>query len=175
MLQWFRARYEIAGSGLFAVKRAIGSALTASKVQRSPVGDTGFDLSRSNIGMSPVCRKLLQRFEYDWIRQARRRNFQIIEDRLRGKAQLLERRLEKGVCPLFFPLLVKDKHAAAQALSQRGIETVEFWNEGDPEAEPGADAAFLRRHVLELPIHQDVTEQGAAFAADEALNLGLLL
>ncbi|HLH32075.1 MAG TPA: hypothetical protein VKY31_12805, partial [Terriglobia bacterium] len=112
---------------------------------------------------------------YDWIKETRRRNFQIIEDRIRGKAQLLERTLENGVCPLFFPLLVRDKHAAAQALSQRGIETVEFWNEGDPQNQPGADAAFLRRHVLELPIHQDVTQQGAAFAADEALKLGLLL
>ena len=33
---------------------------------------------------------------------------------------------DEGVCPLFFPVLVDDKHAAATALQKPGRNTVEF-------------------------------------------------
>ena len=64
-----------------------------------------------------------------------------------------------GVCPLFFPVLVRDKHDAAERLRARGVDALEFWNDScEPGGhEMGSDAQFLRRHVLELPIHQDLT------------------
>src|SRR6185436_14513035 len=102
MLQWLRSRHETAGRGLFAIKRAAGRALSAGRVHRVPVGNTGFDLSSVNVGMSPVCHSLLRRFEYDKIKEIRRRNFRIVEDRLRGAIKLLEKPLTDGVCPLFF-------------------------------------------------------------------------
>jgi perosamine synthetase len=174
MLQWLRMRYETTGRALFALKRAAGRALNAGRVRRAPVGNTGFDLSEVNLGMSPICQKLLRRFPYGRIKETRRRNFRILEDRLHGKISLLEKDLADGVCPLFFPLLVKNKHSASAALLQRGIETVEFWNEGDPEAcRDGSAAQFLRRHLLEIPIHQDVSADDAAFTADEILKLNL--
>ena len=37
--------------------------------------------------------------------------------------------LPDGVCPLFFPIVVGDKAAAARALQQRGVDALEFWNE----------------------------------------------
>ena len=174
MLQWFRMRYETTGRALLALKRAAGRALNAGRVRRARVGNTGFDLSEVNLGMSPICQKLLRRFPYGRIKETRRRNFRIVEDRLHGKMSLLEKDLADGVCPLFFPLLVKNKHSAAAALLQRGIETVEFWNDGDPEAcRDGSAAQFLRRHLLEIPIHQDVSADDAAFTADEILKLNL--
>jgi hypothetical protein len=104
----------------------------------------------------------------------RRRNFGIVEEILRGRVRLLDKPLDDGVCPLFFPLFVKDKSAAARALWTRGIETVEFWNEGDPDLDsPGAEAQFLRRHILEAPIHQDVTPEAAAYTAKSILDLGV--
>jgi len=83
--------------------------------------------------------------------------------------------LDEGICPLFFPLLVPDKHAAAQALWRRGIGAVEFWNYGDPEARGVGfeDAQFLRDHVLELPIHQDVGTAQVEYMADQVLRLQL--
>jgi perosamine synthetase len=176
MLQWVRARCDIGGRALFACKRAVGDALNAGKVHRTPVGDTGFDLSASNTGMSRVCERLLTRFHYNSIRETRRRNFKIVEEQLRGRVRLLEIELVQGVCPLFFPLLVKEKHAASIALLDRGIETVEFWNEGDRDAHcENSDAQFLRRHVLEIPIHQDMSAADAAFVADQIVKLDLCL
>jgi dTDP-4-amino-4,6-dideoxygalactose transaminase len=174
LLRWIRCRNEIVGSTLMAAKRTIGRTLTGAKVRRVPVGDTGFDISNVNVGMSPISRALLGRFEYDRIRETRRRNFKIVDERLKGHVALLDKPLNEGVCPLFFPLLVKNKQAAAATLAERGVETVEFWNQGDPESDqPGSPAEFLRGHLLELPIHQDVTPEAAQYAATEIIKLGI--
>jgi dTDP-4-amino-4,6-dideoxygalactose transaminase len=174
VLRWVRSRNEIIGRTLLAAKRAIGRTLTGANVRRVPIGDTGFDISTVNVGMSPICRRLLGRFGYEDIREKRRRNFKIVEDRLRGKVVLLDKSLDEGVCPLFFPLLVKDKQSAARALAKYGIEVVEFWNSGDPQSNrPGSPAEFLRRHLLELPIHQDVTPDAVEYSVNQILELGI--
>jgi dTDP-4-amino-4,6-dideoxygalactose transaminase len=176
MSQWFRMRYETTGRVLFAVKRAAGRTLNIARVQRTPVGNTGFDTSSANIAMSPVSRLLLRRFKYDVIKEARRRNFHFLEERLRGLALMLPRKLEDGVCPLFFPLLVQDKQRASRLLWEKGIDTVEFWNEGDPEArKAGTDAEFLRKHVLEVPIHQDLSLRQLEYVAEQIKKLAIVL
>ncbi len=174
LLRWVRSCNDVFGRTLLTAKQAAGRTLSAVKIRRVPVGDTGFDLSTVNVGMSPICHTLLRRFEYEGIKERRRRNFRIVDDRLRGKVVLLDKTLAEGVCPLFFPLLVKDKRAAARALAQRGIETVEFWNQGDPQSyQPGSGAEFLRRHLLELPIHQDLTPEAMDYAAEEIVKSGI--
>jgi hypothetical protein len=71
------------------------------------------------------------------------------------------------VCPLFYPLLCEDKRSVAAALLARGIETVDFWREGHPacprQAFPEVEA--LRRGVLELPVHQDLTPEDVGHLA----------
>jgi hypothetical protein len=67
---------------------------------------------------------------------------------------------------------VADKAAAARMLRACGIQAMEFWNHGDPEAN-GADALFLREHVLELPIHQDVTPEQVEYMAEQVQRLRL--
>lgn len=157
MFQWLRSRYEFTGRCLFGLKRAAGRTLTAARIGRMPVGGTGFDVFAATTGMSPISHRLIRRFEYDRIKKTRRRNFQILQQRLEGRVALLENTLSDGVCPLFFPLLVSEKRTAAHLLRQRGIQTIEFWNNGVPEGcREKSDAEFLRRHLLEVPIHQDL-------------------
>ena len=122
--------------------------------------------------MSRLSRLLLGRFDYDGIKAVRRRNFKLLRERLRPRLPLLLEELEPGVCPLFFPLLVRDKARAALGFAARGIETVTFWNEGDAEAErlPFEEVRFLRKHLLELPIHQDVTPLQLDAIAEQALR-----
>ena len=88
---------------------------------------------------------------------------------------MLREDLDEGVCPLFFPILVRDKKATARALWKRGIGAVEFWNETRPLAERdgGPEAQYLRAHVLELPIHQDVGPAQVKYIADQVLSLEL--
>src|SRR5437899_613179 len=175
MCEWIRARADASGKAAFALKRAFGRALTALGVERVPVGDTGFDLASVDLAMATLSTRLLRRFDGDAIQQTRRANFELLQRRLRGRAALVFEALDGGICPLFFPLLVPDKHGAAQALWRRGIGAVEFWNHGDPEARGGGfeDAQFLRDHVLELPIHQDVGTAQVEYMADQVLRLQL--
>jgi len=176
MLQWLRMDHEWCGRALFAMKRRIGQGLSAASVTRAPVGNTGFDTDAADIAMSPLSRKLLPRFDYDWVRSDRRRNFTFLHDALVGRVALLPISLSADVCPLFFPLLVRDKGHAARALWRQGIETVEFWNHGDPAARrDGFPAQFLRRHVLEIPIHQDLTLAHLEHVAKQVIELQLCL
>jgi len=139
------------------------------------VGNIGWNIADVNIAMSSISDTVMKRLEYDPIRRKRRENFLLMQKRLDGRVKMLRQDLPEGVCPLFFPILVEDKHAAAQALWQRGIGAVEFWNDGDAQAngDIGADARYLRAHVLELPIHQDVTPTQVEYIADQVLRLEL--
>lgn len=177
MVEWLRSRSNGAGQSLARLKRIVGDALTAGGIHRLPVGDVGFDLASVNTGMSVWAHRLLKRYDYEAIRQKRRVNFLRLLHRLDGRATPVCTDLRHGICPLFFPILVPDKRAAAQALRQHGIGAVEFWNHGDPEAAGDVfrEAQFLRDHVLELPIHQDVTAEQVDYMAEQVLTLELHL
>jgi DegT/DnrJ/EryC1/StrS aminotransferase family protein len=165
-----RVHHDGLGRRAAALKAATGRLLTGLGVHRHPTGEAGFDLDAVDLSISPLSSYLLERFDYTAIRRRRRANFVRLRDRLAGRASLLLDELPDGACPLFLPILVPDKAAAARALIARGVAAVEFWNEGDPEARrPGSDADFLRRHVLELPIHQDLDAEHIDFVADAVL------
>jgi len=168
-LEAVRSRSDGIGKVLFGVKRAFGQMLRAARVRQVPVGNIGWNVADVNIAMSSISNTVMGGLEYDEIRRRRRENFVLLQRRLEGRATMLRKDLKEGVCPLFFPILVEDKHAAARALWQRGIGAVEFWNEGDG----GTDARYLRAHVLELPIHQDVTRSQVEYIADQVLRLEL--
>jgi hypothetical protein len=176
-LDWAGSRAPGLTSPLFGLKRAGGRLLNAARVRRVPVGDSGFRLTDADLGASQVTLSLLPRLDTGPIRPTRRRNFRLLLDLLGDTPGPLLRDLDDGICPLFFPLRVDDKAAAARALHARGIEAVEFWNHGDPEAErePYGAARFLREHLLELPIHQDITPAQVEYMAEQVrtLNLGL--
>jgi dTDP-4-amino-4,6-dideoxygalactose transaminase len=175
LLGHLRGRVNGVGHGLARAKRAVGRALTACGVPRVPVGDLGFDLAHVNVAMSPSSRWLLERFDYDSIRRRRSENARLMRDRLPDSASLIRKPLTEGICPLFFPVLVADKRVAAAALRNRGIEAIECWNTGHPEAVEGPDVTFLRRHVLELPIHQDITAPQVEHMARQVTELKLHL
>jgi hypothetical protein len=75
------------------------------------------------------------------------------------------------MCPLFAPILVDRKVAVIEALRRRGVGAVGFWNYGHPEAEPqmSPDTRFLRDHVVELPIHQELTRAHIAYMARQVI------
>jgi dTDP-4-amino-4,6-dideoxygalactose transaminase len=174
-LEALRSRSNGIGAALFGIKRVFGQMMRTARVRQVPVGNIGWNIADVNIAMSSISDTVMKRLEYDPIRRKRRENFLLMQKRLDGRVKMLRQDLPEGVCPLFFPILVEDKHAAAQALWQRGIGAVEFWNDGDAQAngDIGADARYLRAHVLELPIHQDVTPTQVEYIADQVLRLEL--
>jgi dTDP-4-amino-4,6-dideoxygalactose transaminase len=174
-LEALRSRADRLGWALFEIKRAFGRLLRAADVRQVPIGNIGWNLDDVNVAMSSICNTVMKRLDYDRIRRRRRENFLLLRQKLEGRVTMLREDLDEGVCPLFFPILVRDKHAAANALWQRGIGAVEFWNEVRPQAERdgGPGARYLRAHVLELPIHQDVGPAQVEYIADQVLRLEL--
>jgi len=172
-----RGRWYHAGEAAFALKRLAGSMLRGLRFEAVPFGEVGFDFASLNLAMSPLSRSLLERFDYEDIRRRRRDNYRMLRERLDGGATMFARELEEGTCPLFFPILVPDKPAAARALARRGVGTLEFWNFGVPDARSAesAEAQFLHDHVLELPIHQDITPPQIEHMARQVLSLKLRL
>jgi dTDP-4-amino-4,6-dideoxygalactose transaminase len=168
VLTWVRLQSESLGGMLFGLKGMVGRGLTVANISRTPVGNSGFDVSKADLGMSSVGQFLMRRFDYVRILELRRRNFLLLADRLKGTVPLVRDDLDEGVCPMFCPILVADKHKAAAALQSAGVEAVEFWNHGDPQAEARITGAaqFLRRHVLALPIHQDISPERVEYIAD---------
>jgi perosamine synthetase len=165
------------GAVLSSAKRRIGALLTALHVERVPVGDVGFRTADTQLAMSALSAYLLQRLDCTGIRPQRRRNFLMLAELLHQSGITPWRNLEPGVCPLFFPLLVKDKPAAARTLWKRGIMAIELWNEGDPlsvECE-GPDATFLRRHLLELPVHQNIREEQIRYMARHVVHANVAI
>jgi dTDP-4-amino-4,6-dideoxygalactose transaminase len=176
LLERMRSSSNGIGRVLSEIKGAAGTLTRRFGASRIPIGNTGFDWAHANVGASAISNVLLGWLDYEEIRRRRRSNYAFLAERLKHKATLIFPRLDEGICPLFFPVLAPDKHAAAERLWRRGIGAVEFWNEGDTEAGPDAfpESHFLRKHLLELPIHQDISPRQIEYIAREAEQLELI-
>jgi dTDP-4-amino-4,6-dideoxygalactose transaminase len=174
LLEALRSRSDGVGKVLFDIKRAVGRTLRAVRVPQVPVGDIGWNPAHVNIAMSDFSHSLMKGLDYEGIRRRRRENFLLLRKRLAGQVAMPREDLKEGVCPLFFPILVKDKHEAAKALWSSGIGAVEFWN-GAAEGNGGhrSDAQYLRNHLLELPIHQGVGPPQVHYIANQVERLKL--
>ena len=166
-----RSRANLTGKVLFTLKQSIGRMMRAGSIRHVPVGDIGWDMANVNIAMSEFSERVMHALDYEQIRQQRRDNFQLMRNKLQGRVRMLREDLPEGVCPLFFPILVRDKHAVAGALRKRDIGAVEFWNDKQDNPAIGLAARELRASVLELPIHQDVTSAQVEYIANEVLRL----
>jgi dTDP-4-amino-4,6-dideoxygalactose transaminase len=168
MVQRLRARLDGVGAAMQTAKRTVGKAAGSLDVHRARVGDIGFSLDDVDLAMSRSSERLLRRFDFDAIRRKRIENYHTLRNALGDAVTVAHSALPEGACPLFLPILVADKPAAARALRQRGIEALEFWNHGaDDGAGASADVRYLRSHVLGLPIHQDVTARQLSYIATE--------
>jgi dTDP-4-amino-4,6-dideoxygalactose transaminase len=177
LVQRIRSRANSVGAALQLVKRGMGRAAGALEVRRANVGDIGFNLDDVDLAMSRMSERLVTRLDFGEIKRRRVENYRHLSERLGPDVIQVFPELPEGVCPLFFPVIARDKHTAAEALRARGVDALEFWNDSvEPRGhEMSADARFLRRHVLELPIHQDLTPRHIDHVAKQvsALNLGM--
>jgi dTDP-4-amino-4,6-dideoxygalactose transaminase len=173
-VQRIRGRFNTVGAALQALKRGMGMAASALDVRRANVGDIGFNLAEVDLAMSPVSTRLLQRLDYSDIRRRRAANYRQLLSQVDSHVRAVFPVLPDGVCPLFFPVIVPNKAEAADALRRRGVDALEFWNDavGDG-SEMSPHARFFREHVLELPIHQDLSPRHISHVARQVnLTLG---
>lgn len=157
-----------AGEALRAVVRGTSRALRgASGLRPISTGTGRFDLDGVHLGMSRLSEAIARRVDAAAVVAARRRNYFLLLGRLRERVPPVFAEVPAGVSPLFYPLLCDDKAAVKARLAARGIETVDFWRSGHPlcPADAFPEVAMLRRRVLELPLHQDLSPEDMAFIA----------
>jgi dTDP-4-amino-4,6-dideoxygalactose transaminase len=172
VVQRVRAKANAIGTTLQSAKHVVGKAMGAIDVNRSNVGDIGFNTDDVDLGMSSMSQRLLRRFDFDDIRRKRVSNFQTLGHALSGFVTPVHPQLEDGVCPLFYPIVVDDKPAAARALRAEGVQVLEFWNHGaDAIAGESADVQYLRSRVLALPVHQDLSSRQLHHMADRVAKV----
>ena len=174
VVQRIRGQANGLGAALQVVKRGMGRAAGALAVHRANVGDIGFNLDEVDLAMSRLSVRLLAGFNYEAIRQRRVDNYRRLDGLLDQSVARVFPTVPDGACPLFFPIVVPDKQATAERLRSCGVDALEFWNDSSEPGgqEMGPDAQFLRQHVLELPIHQDLTPRHIDHIARHVNGLG---
>ncbi len=173
LVRHLRTRLDRLGAAAQSIKRAFGRAAGAMDVPRATVGDLGFNLEDVDLAMSDISARLLKRLDLPTIRARRIRNYERLSRQLGGRITRLYDELGEGVCPLFLPILVRDKKSVAESLRARGVDALEFWNHGANATNERAstNTTFLRQHVLGLPIHQDLSDRHIDYVAEQVAAL----
>jgi dTDP-4-amino-4,6-dideoxygalactose transaminase len=119
-----------------------------------------FDRSTAHWSMSAASQRIARRSRHADIVERRRRNYAFLVEELVTLPDVrpLRPRLPSGVCPLSLPVVVDEPVSLLRRLESNGIAAELFWSDFHP-AFPAAefpDSAYLKTHVVTLPIHQDL-------------------
>lgn len=131
--------------------------------------DSSFDLDPAWIDRrsSRFSRAMLRLVSPSRVAALRRANYARLDAALRGMpgARPLFPRLPDGVCPWVYPLAVDDPELLHQRVQAAGVPVTRFgrplW-EGVDERVCG-DSAWLSRHVLSFPCHQELRDEELAW------------
>ena len=173
LVEWARSLAPATGAALQRAKHRVGRAMTDLHIERRQIGNIGFDHAATDLAISPLSVRLARGVDAGAIREARRANFTYLRGNLPARVSVLADDVGDDACPLFLPMRVRDKEALSRALNERGITALEFWNYGDADARrvEGRSARDMRKHVLGLPIHQQVTRTQLDFMAEQMADL----
>jgi dTDP-4-amino-4,6-dideoxygalactose transaminase len=134
-------------------------------------GGSDWDSRFLNYGASRLTEFLMKSVNPDRVIASRRRNYRHLAHRLEDRARVLFPKLPEGVCPLFLAVMVDDKLDAMKFLDSRGVGTVNLWWDDHTACPPelSAPVSHLRRYLLELPIHQCLSDENVDRVADAFL------
>lgn len=129
------------------------------EMQRELPTSNYFDGQKIDWSISRLSKEMLRKTDPDTIAKIRQRNYQLLHDRIRNiKAiELLFDDLPNDVCPLSFPVFVKDRNRWCNALEDKGIPAG-----GWPSYHRGFDwkefpeARHLKNDLLTLPVNQSL-------------------
>lgn len=122
--------------------------------------DQARDLAVPRVTRAPALasRWLVGRCRLQDVAAARRRAYTRLLEDLGSLVVPAFAELPAGASPFAFPLAVDDKADALSRLQAAGIDGLDLWSRAHPALpeRPGSYAAWLRAHVVCLPVHQDL-------------------
>ena len=126
-----------------------------------------FDPAQADWKMSHVSQYLVEHQSHSSIIHTRRRNFRLILEYFQETEKLMPliRSLPKGVCPLIFPVFVRDSLSMYHYLRSRGVEVLRFWRffHFDHPQDRFPFETTLKKNVIALPIHQDISSHDVLY------------
>ena len=172
LIEHYELRDNVVARSIWSSVRRIGrSAAQRVEPERIDVGSQDLNLDHIHLGMNRVSRTILRNQDFPAIIQRRRANYELLHEALADLSEPIFTHLPPGVCPLFFPIRVREEKSSIIArLKKRGIHAINLWLEPHPVLPPGRFPAAdeLRRTVLELPCHQDLD-------ADDVLRIAAVV
>lgn len=165
---------KLASAVMWRGMNAVKLGIAAFHKVTGPIGNTlirpdsfAFAPGVMEWGISPSSINLVKNTDLAVVKETRRRNFTHLMERLfssecREAFGFPFTSLPDGVCPLFFPLLVKGdgtREYLYQSLKQEGIASHTWWPVFHP-AVPWVEfpeARALKERLFGIPIHQDIT------------------
>ena len=147
---------------LLRLTARVGRKLSPRRLGAALVHPNSYEFRREmrTWGISRLAMRIINRTDFRGIRDARRRNYEHLVGMVSGTdgAVPVFEDLPPGVCPLFFPMVVEGRDEVVERLRARGVKSYAWWrfmHDAVPWRE-FPDAAFLKRHILGLPVHQDL-------------------
>ena len=161
--------FSLFWSGLQRPRRSMDE-ISCSSFPDIP-GTYYYDDDLNDRKMSSISQELLKTFNVAKIVERRRHNFRKYLTLLTGSEHIspLFGRLPVGVCPLYFPVLVRCREQVCRTLNELSIEAIAWWagyHKGFPWAQY-PDACFLKDHLMVLPVHQQLHNGHIEFIAQK--------
>jgi hypothetical protein len=140
----------------------------AMRAETVAIDTNDLDMGVIPLGMGLATRYILARTRPAEVVRIRRENYEHQRSILHPAVRTLYGALPEGVCPLSLPILTPDKERVHEALLADGIGNVNFWSRWRPEVpqERFPEVDFLRRHVVEIPVHQALRFKHMEFIAE---------
>ena len=125
--------------------------------------DYFFDQKLVGWGISQSSMNIIQNTDFERVITSRRRNYQYLCDYFCSNDRVILplQQLPTGVCPLFFPMMLKSEEIRRNlydVLKNRGIVSHPWWSKFHPQVpwEKFPDAVELKQKLFGLPIHHDL-------------------
>lgn len=170
LLDYFELKWDGTGHAINTALRNLGREIKRkSKIKNIPIDTNSFNEEFVSLGISRITHYLINRMNADIIVRRRRNNFLYLLNLLKDKIFMPFKGLINGTCPLSLPIFVRDKEAVYSRLLSEGIGTITFWSTGNPDIPEGTfpEVDFLRKHVLEIPVHQELEERHLDYIASK--------
>jgi perosamine synthetase len=132
-----------------------------------------YNFELTDRAMSDLTRRVLDQLDFKDILGKRRANYRrlltLVSENLKISPLLGE--LPDGICPLHFPVLVRDRNKVCMTLNRQSIDALPWWAgyHRNLSWDGFDDARFLKDNLLVLPVHQDLTENEVTFVAERLL------
>lgn len=134
-----------------------------------------YDEQLNDTAISAITKRMLATFDIPLIIKRRRDNFSMFQNLLSGVRGIdpLYARLPEGVCPLYFPVIVKRRNQLCEKLNELSITAMAWWSGYHRvlswDAYP--EACFLKDNLLVLPVHHQLNEKHIRFISRALVEL----